>query len=158
MRWTRTFAIVVAAAVVTGCASNAPVAVLREGPRMIELYRGTTPATAAGHAAGRQGTPAQRRCGWWRFTWPCRAVEREPAAAAAPEPSYARTAADELRLLFPRLPNPDIYIYVPPHLATEERLPVPGYTTAVPLYEGVEYALPGEAAPAPADGAREAAP
>ena len=31
-----------------------------------------------------------------------------------------------------------------PHLATEERVPVPGYTTAVPLYERVEYALPGE--------------
>ena len=31
-----------------------------------------------------------------------------------------------------------------PHLATGERVPVPGYTTAVPLYERVEYALPGE--------------
>ena len=25
-------------------------------------------------------------------------------------------------------------------------MPVPGYTTAVPLYTGVEYALPGETA------------
>ena len=36
-----------------------------------------------------------------------------------------------------------------PHLATDARVPVPGYTTAVPLYERVEYALPGEL-----DGAR----
>jgi len=34
-------------------------------------------------------------------------------------------------------------MYVFPHLSHEERVPVPGYATAFPMYE-LEYALPGE--------------
>ena len=45
---------------------------------------------------------------------------------------------------FARLPNPDLILYVYPHLAGEEGTPVPGYVTRFPLYERVEYALPGE--------------
>ena len=69
---------------------------------------------------------------------------RRRRCACGDAPAYTRTAANELELLFPRLPNPDVFIYVPAHLATELRIPVPGYTTAVPLYDRVEYALPGE--------------
>ncbi|MGH2604156.1 MAG: TIGR03751 family conjugal transfer lipoprotein [Dehalococcoidia bacterium] len=60
---------------------------------------------------------------------------------------YARDAYTELAARFPRLPNPDILMYVDPHL-TASGEPVPGYTTSFPLYESVEYALPGEAPPA----------
>ena len=35
-------------------------------------------------------------------------------------------------------------MYVFPHLAGTERVPVPGYATTFPLYERIEYALPGE--------------
>ncbi len=35
-------------------------------------------------------------------------------------------------------------MYVFPHLAGPESVPVPGYATRFPLYERVEYALPGE--------------
>ena len=45
---------------------------------------------------------------------------------------------------FKKLPNPTIYVYVFQHLAEDARVPVPGYWTAFPLYERVEYALPGE--------------
>tara|TARA_R110002110_G_scaffold415854_1_gene658299 strand:+ start:32027 stop:32566 length:540 start_codon:yes stop_codon:yes gene_type:complete len=58
---------------------------------------------------------------------------------------YTRTTQSELDSLFPRLENPDLVIYVYPHLATRTRAPIPGYTTVVPLYERVEYRLPGEA-------------
>lgn len=57
---------------------------------------------------------------------------------------YARTAYTELDTIFPRLPNPTLVMYVFPHLAGVERVPVPGYATTFPLYERVEYALPGE--------------
>ncbi|MGH8568836.1 MAG: TIGR03751 family conjugal transfer lipoprotein, partial [Gammaproteobacteria bacterium] len=60
---------------------------------------------------------------------------------------YARDAYTELAARFPRLPNPDILMYVDPHL-TASGEPVPGYTTSFPLYQSVEYALPGEAPPA----------
>jgi conjugative transfer region lipoprotein (TIGR03751 family) len=43
---------------------------------------------------------------------------------------------------FPRLPNPDLVMYVYPHLAGTQA-PVPGYSTVFPLYES-QYALPGE--------------
>ena len=33
---------------------------------------------------------------------------------------YTRTAANEIRNLFPRLPNPDLVMYVYPHLAIEQ--------------------------------------
>lgn len=59
--------------------------------------------------------------------------------------SYTRDANNEINQLFPILKNPQIAIYVYPHLATGRRLPVPGYTTALPLYERYEYALPSEA-------------
>ena len=57
---------------------------------------------------------------------------------------YTREAFNEIDVLFPRLPNPTLVMYVFPHLAGGSRAPVPGYTTAFPMYEQVEYALPGE--------------
>ena len=59
---------------------------------------------------------------------------------------YTREAFNELDVSFPRLPNPSLVMYVFPHLAGAERTPVPGYSTTFPLYERVEYALPGEVA------------
>jgi conjugative transfer region lipoprotein (TIGR03751 family) len=57
---------------------------------------------------------------------------------------YVRTTQRELGAHFPRLPNPTLVMYVYPHLAGPARVPVPGYATTFPLYESVEYALPGE--------------
>ena len=57
---------------------------------------------------------------------------------------YTRDAFNEIDVLFPRLPNPSLVMYVFPHLAGEAHAPVPGYATAFPMYEQVEYALPGE--------------
>lgn len=57
---------------------------------------------------------------------------------------YTRTAANEIRSQFPRLPNPDLVMYVYPHLSGSEQAPVPGYTTVFPFYRRVQYALPGE--------------
>ena len=161
VRWTRTIAAVGVAAALAGCATTEPAAVLAGGPRMIELYRGTAaePSPEARGAPEALQAPegtvpeapeaavVEATCRWGWFRWPCEAPAPPPAAAACAcgdAPAYTRTAANELDLLFPRLPNPDVYIYVPPHLATELRIPVPGYTTAVPLYYRVEYALPGE--------------
>ena len=56
---------------------------------------------------------------------------------------YTRTAATEIDAIFPRLPNPDLVMYVFPHLS-EQGAPVPGYATSFPMYERIEYALPGE--------------
>ena len=156
MRWTRTIAAVGMAAALAGCATTEPAAVLAGGPRMIDLYRGTAVEPAPEARGGPQapegtvaeapkGAVVEATCRWGWFRWRCEAPAPPAAACACSDGAgYARSAANELDLLFPRLPNPDVYIYVPAHLATELRIPVPGYTTAVPLYDRVEYALPGE--------------
>jgi len=41
------------------------------------------------------------------------------------------------------VPNPDIQIYIDPHISAAG-IPIPGYTTQVPLYRQNYYALPGE--------------
>lgn len=57
---------------------------------------------------------------------------------------FSRDARNELDTTFPRLPNTTLVMYVFPHLAGDERVPVPGYSTTFPMYDRVEYALPGE--------------
>lgn len=58
---------------------------------------------------------------------------------------YTRTAHNEATNLFPRLPNPDLTMYVFPHLTdSAEQLPIPGYSTVFPFYSRTQYAQPGE--------------
>lgn len=59
--------------------------------------------------------------------------------------SYTRTAENEAQNLFPRLPNPDLVMYVFPHLSDSvEQVPIPGYSTVIPFYGRTQYAQPGE--------------
>ncbi|CAM3803122.1 TIGR03751 family conjugal transfer lipoprotein [Avibacterium endocarditidis] len=68
-----------------------------------------------------------------------------PAAQSAEFDHYTRTAENEAKNLFPRLPNPDLAMFVFPHLSnTAEPVPIPGYTTVFPFYGRVQYAQPGE--------------
>lgn len=72
-------------------------------------------------------------------------LRRPLTEISAPEQqNYTRTAANEIQSQFKRLPNPDMTMYVFPHLTEGENVPVPGYTTVFPLHSRVNYALPGE--------------
>lgn len=71
-------------------------------------------------------------------------TEADIHAAPAIQARYTRTAQNEIYRQFYRLPNPDLLMYVYPHLAGSDPVPVPGYTTLFPLYQRVQYALPGE--------------
>jgi conjugative transfer region lipoprotein (TIGR03751 family) len=66
-----------------------------------------------------------------------------PRLRATNYTAYTRTEQQELNGLFPRLPNPDLCMYVYPHLSGEGST-VPGYTSCFPLYKQNQYALPGE--------------
>jgi conjugative transfer region lipoprotein (TIGR03751 family) len=57
--------------------------------------------------------------------------------------SYSRTQESEISQQFPRLPNPDMVMYLYPHLAGGNT-PVPGYSTVFPFYSQTQYAMPGE--------------
>jgi conjugative transfer region lipoprotein (TIGR03751 family) len=67
----------------------------------------------------------------------------EPLTPSTNEP-YTRTAQNEIHRQFHRLPNPDLVMYVFPHWAGTDPVPVPGYSTVFPLYQRVQYAMPGE--------------
>jgi conjugative transfer region lipoprotein (TIGR03751 family) len=73
-----------------------------------------------------------------------RQIDAQPAGENLNYLPYTREVATEIENLFPRLDNPDIVIYVYPHLATRTRAPIPGYSTVIPLYDQVHYRLPGE--------------
>jgi conjugative transfer region lipoprotein (TIGR03751 family) len=92
------------------------------------------------NSAGSQGTQQQLLDARQQLRRP---LAQTDLSAALQEP-YTRTAANEIRNLFPRLPNPDLVMYVYPHLGGTEQAPVPGYSTVFPFYQRVQYALPGE--------------
>ncbi len=59
--------------------------------------------------------------------------------------AYTRDASNEINLKFPKLPNPELVMFVYPHLTKKGR-PVPGYSTSFMMYEKDAYAMPGEIA------------
>jgi conjugative transfer region lipoprotein (TIGR03751 family) len=71
-------------------------------------------------------------------------TDDDSAVRQAIEESYTRTAENEIQQIFPRLPNPDMVIYIYPHMAGNAPAPVPGYSSVFPFYSRVQYALPGE--------------
>ncbi|AKE60103.1 TIGR03751 family conjugal transfer lipoprotein [Citrobacter farmeri] len=75
-----------------------------------------------------------------------RSVLRRPLddATVTAQQQAARNNGNSTKALFQRLPNPDLELYVFPHLAGSEGVPVPGYTTIFPFYNRVQYALPDE--------------
>ena len=71
-------------------------------------------------------------------------TDDDSAVRQAIEESYTRTAENEIQQIFPRLPNPDMVIYIYPHMAGNAPAPVPGYSSVFSFYSRVQYALPGE--------------
>ncbi|MBP2834724.1 TIGR03751 family conjugal transfer lipoprotein [Dickeya zeae] len=68
---------------------------------------------------------------------------RETQASLRDDRSYSRTQESEISQQFPRLPNPDMVMYLFPHLA-DGNTPIPGYSTVFPFYSQTQYAMPGE--------------
>ena len=117
-----------------GCASTKDTVLPQDGPSMKAIYEGHVHEVNARDPQVIRGELGNRPV-----------VTGEVALQG-----YTRDAFNEIDVLFPRLPNPTLVMYVFPHLAGEAGAPVPGYTTAFPMYEQVEYALPGEVPGQPA--------
>ncbi|QRI93013.1 TIGR03751 family conjugal transfer lipoprotein [Delftia lacustris] len=137
MRWTWTnWTLLMAAATLAGCATKKD-AVLPAGDFTMQQLWQQESGGGTGHAAQRQLLDARQ--GLRRPL-----VGADIDGAPAEQARYTRTAANEIRRQFQRLPNPDLVMYVFPHLAGTDPVPVPGYSTVLPLYQRVQYALPGE--------------
>lgn len=64
----------------------------------------------------------------------------EPSDLQLDHPPYPA----RLDHLYPRLPNPDLFMYVRPHAVGTTGAPIPAYITRFSMYERQPYALPGE--------------
>ena len=114
--------------VLAGCASTKDTVLPQDGPSMKAIYEGHVHEMNAENPQVIRGELGSRSI----------------VSGDAALHGYTRDAFNEIDVLFPRLPNPTLVMYIFPHLAGEAGAPVPGYTTAFPMYEQVEYALPGE--------------
>ena len=119
-----------------GCATNKDELLPHGDQTMLDLWQQET--------SGGNGSLAGRRLLDTRQPLRRPLSEADVREAPAEAASYTRDAANEIHRQFRRLPNPDLTMYVFPHLAGTDPVPVPGYTTVFPLYRRAPYALPGE--------------
>ncbi|WP_458729670.1 TIGR03751 family conjugal transfer lipoprotein [Pseudomonas brenneri] len=135
--WIKPLLLVLAAAVLTACATSKE-KMLPHGDRtMQDIWHQEAGDGGSGQVARRQLIDARQS-----LRRPL--TETDIQAAPAEQMRYTRTAANEIQRQFQRLPNPDLMMYVFPHLSGTDPVPVPGYTTVFPLYQRVQYAMPGE--------------
>lgn len=126
--WTPTAApVLISALLLAGCTTTKDAVLPQDGPPMKQLYEDHF-----------------QRIGKQRLDETRERLKRGPGGGEASLDGYVRDAHNEIRGLFPEVPNPTLVMFVFPHLAGPKKVPVPGYATSFPMYEGVKYALPGE--------------
>jgi conjugative transfer region lipoprotein (TIGR03751 family) len=135
--WIERLLVVVAVMALAGCATNKEKLLTHGGDTMLDIWNQETGGAAAGARASRELLDA-------RQTLRRPLTEADVQTAPGVQARYTRTAQNEIYRQFHRLPNPDLVMYVFPHLAGTDPVPVPGYSTVFPLYQRVQYALPGE--------------
>jgi conjugative transfer region lipoprotein (TIGR03751 family) len=138
--WTKGLALVVAAAALGGCATSKEDLLTHGGRTMMDIWQQETGDGAGGGA----GQAVRRQLLDARQSLRRPLTEVDVQAAPAGQMRYTRTARNEVHRQFQRLPNPDLVMYVYPHLAGTDPVPVPGYTTVFPLHQRIQYAMPGE--------------
>jgi len=131
--WINAMTAVLMAATVAGCATNSEQLLSHDDSTMLDVWNKQTGGTQNGQA-GQELLDARQ------------ALRRPLMELLIPSSSmpYTRTAQNEVYRQFHRLPNPDLVMYVFPHWAGTDPVPVPGYSTVFPLYQRVQYAMPGE--------------
>jgi conjugative transfer region lipoprotein (TIGR03751 family) len=134
--WIDHLALLTAAIVLAGCTTSKDELLPHDNQTMLDIWNVETGGNSGGQAA-RQLLDARQS-----LRRPLTGADVQ--AAPGIQARYTRTAANEIYRQFHRLPNPDLLMYVFPHLAGSDPVPVPGYTTLFPLYQRVQYALPGE--------------
>ncbi|ECE7751417.1 TIGR03751 family conjugal transfer lipoprotein [Salmonella enterica subsp. enterica serovar Ngili] len=121
--------VVISVVILSGCGTSKDALLPAGENTMLALWQNNAPsgqpAVQGREALSRPLTPTQ------------------PRGDTKPAESYSRTQESEISQQFPRLPNPDMVMYVYPHLAGGSA-PVPGYSTVFPFYSQTQYALPGE--------------
>ena len=135
--WIERLAVVLAIIALAGCATSKEELLTHGDRTMFDIWHQETGGSAGSGRASRELLDA-------RQTLRRPLTDADVQAAPGVQARYTRTAQNEIYRQFHRLPNPDLVMYVFPHLAGTDPVPVPGYSTVFPLYQRVQYALPGE--------------
>ena len=125
--WIRLLIVAGVVLALTACATSKEDVFPQDGPDMASIYNQHQ------RSAGLARDPSVQRHG----------QERRIARGTADLHDFTQQAANEIAQVFPLLPNPQMVMFVFPHLSAEGA-PVPGYTTAFPMYAVDHYAMPGE--------------
>lgn len=114
----------------TGCASQGETVYNQQTPTMSQIYQMANNSNEQDSLTAIRGVVADgssdNRANYAGFT--------------------QASSKQALNKTFPLLPDDEITMYVYPHLAGSDEVPVPGYTTAFFLYDKPHFALPGEVA------------
>ncbi|MGI0706402.1 TIGR03751 family conjugal transfer lipoprotein, partial [Pseudomonas aeruginosa] len=116
-------ALAAAVAVLGGCATSKEELLTHSDRTMMDIWQQN-----AGDGGGSVGQAARRQLLDARQSLRRPLTEADVQAAPAEQTRYTRTARNEVYRQFHRLPNPDLVMYVYPHLAGSDPVPVPGYT------------------------------
>ncbi|MBX9831450.1 MAG: TIGR03751 family conjugal transfer lipoprotein [Burkholderiaceae bacterium] len=138
--WAKGLALAVAVAALGGCATSKKDLLTHGDRTMMDIWQ----QEAGDGAGGSAGQAVRRQLLDARQSLRRPLTEVDVQAAPAEQMRYTRTARNEVHRQFQRLPNPDLVMYVYPHLAGTDPVPVPSYTTVFPLHQRIQYAMPGE--------------
>lgn len=132
--WTKCLGLLMVMTLLAGCATDKEKLLPHNGSTMLDVWNQETGSNVAASQAIRRLVDARQQL-------------RRPLSeqhSTIDGSAYTRTARNEIYRQFHRLPDPDLVMYVFPHLAGNDPVPVPGYSTVFPLYQRVQYAIPGE--------------
>lgn len=131
LHWIRSVCVLGLIALLWGCSTDKD-ELMPHGPQnMLDMWNQSAGATGSS-SANRQLMDARLQ-----LRRPLREQDNQQAL-------YTRNAQNEIYSQFKRLPNPDLVMYVFPHLTGTDPAPIPGYSTVFPFYQRVQYAMPGE--------------
>jgi conjugative transfer region lipoprotein (TIGR03751 family) len=137
VRWTDALLVLAAAVLLGGCAGTKEAVFPADLPPMQTIYE-------RHFAEAPRGELAAERTALRSRSEPAAEHARVGTSWSPRRASVIERAASPVHARFQRLPNPDLVMFVFPHLAGDDAVPVPGYATVFPLYERPRYALPGE--------------
>ncbi|QIQ21460.1 TIGR03751 family conjugal transfer lipoprotein [Zophobihabitans entericus] len=134
MNWIKPLLLTVLVSVLTltGCTTSKDKLLPHDDNTMLTVWNAGTGGSTVSGQHGQQLLDARQH------------LRRPLSESNADASQYTRNAQNEIYSQFKRLPNPDLVMYVFPHLAGTDPVPVPGYSTVFPLYQRVQYAMPGE--------------
>lgn len=134
--WIDAICVCLLVSTLAGCATSKEKLLTHGSKTMLDIWNRNTSSQPLHATATRQLLDARLA-----LRRPLMQADEQTVTANA---GYTRTSQNEIDRQFHRLPNPDLVMYVFPHLAGTDPVPVPGYSTVFPLHQRVQYALPGE--------------